>query len=84
MLKTQICVTRPQCVNIVGIDSDTINIFIIIYKKKKKDKDVRFFSDFGFNCNICIYKEQHEKQILELNTQLTCFRHVYLLEPTVT
>jgi alpha-N-acetylglucosamine transferase len=46
--------------------------------------DVRFITDFGFNCNIRIYKEHHETQILELKTQLIGFRHVYLLETTVT
>jgi hypothetical protein len=46
--------------------------------------DVSFFSDFGFICKIHIYKEQREREVLELKTQLTCFRHVYLLEPNVT
>jgi len=60
------------------------NIFIIIYKKMKKDKGARIFSAFGFNSIVLICKEQHETQIFELKAHLTCFRRVYLLEPTVT
>jgi len=33
-----------------------------------------FLSDFGFNCNICIYKEQHETQILELKNTTHVFQ----------
>jgi hypothetical protein len=69
---------------ILGIDRDMKNIFIIVYKKIKKDKDVRFVSAFGFNSIVRICKEQHETQILEIKKQLTFFRRVYLLEPTVT
>jgi len=46
--------------------------------------DVSFFSDFGFNCKIRIYKEQSERETLELNAKFTCFGHAYLLELTVT
>jgi len=28
--------------------------------------DVRFLSDFGFNCKIRIYKEQREREIIDL------------------
>ena len=50
----------------------------------KKDKGARIFSAFGFNSIVLICKEQHETQIFELKAHLTCFRRVYLLEPTVT
>jgi hypothetical protein len=69
---------------IVRIDSDMKNIVIINYNKIKKEKVARFFSAFSFNSIIRICKEQHETQILEIKTQLTCFRRVYLLEHTVT
>jgi len=36
--------------------------------------DVRFFSDFGFNCNIRICKEQRERQILELKSTTHVFQ----------
>ena len=69
---------------VLGIDRDMKNIFVITYKEIKKDKNARFFCAFGFNSIARICKEQHETQILEIKSQLTCFRRVYLLEPTVT
>ena len=78
---------------IVGIISNMIKIFIIIYKKYQKvpftvnaDSYCRcqFLLWFAFNRSIRICKQQHETQTLEFKTKLTCFRHVYLLEPTVT
>jgi len=36
--------------------------------------DVRFLSDFGFNCKIRIYKEQCEREILELKSTTHVFQ----------
>jgi len=36
--------------------------------------DVRFFSDFGFNCKIRIYKEQRKREIFELKNPTHVFQ----------
>jgi hypothetical protein len=36
--------------------------------------DVRFISKFGFNCNFRIYKDQRERQILELKSTTHVFQ----------
>jgi len=36
--------------------------------------DVRFFSDFSFNCKIRIYKEQRKREMLELKSTTHMFQ----------
>jgi len=36
--------------------------------------DVRFFSDFAFNCRVCVYKEQRKREILELKNTTHVFQ----------
>ena len=36
--------------------------------------DVRFFSDFAFNCRVCVYKEQRKREIFELKNPTHVFQ----------